>query len=118
MTVNILLTCVNCIYFINCSGKRNGVCKRLREEPGLDGMLDMGGCCLHTINNAYRKATQSVFPEIPELADDVFSFFERSEKRRHEFRKVVLIIFYNFSSINTNTLYLLLLNSYLFFSKF
>lgn len=71
------------------SGAKNGVSKRLRELPGLDHMLDVGGCTLHTLSNANRIATKAIFPEIPDLAEDVFAFFDRSHKRQHEFKQVL-----------------------------
>lgn len=84
----ILVSKISLDFFLIYLGAVNGVCKQLREKPGLENLVDLGGCTLHTVNNANRAATKKVFPEIPDLLDDVYSFFEKSHKRRHEFLKV------------------------------
>jgi hypothetical protein len=74
--------------YVTCLGRKHGVLKRLQETSGFQNLLDAGGCTLHIVSNANRIATTDVFPELPELVDDLFVFFRRSEKRTHEFRQV------------------------------
>ena len=81
------------VYFLFI-GVNKGVMKLLRKSAGLENLIDVGGCTLHTVSNGNRHATVSVFPDIPDVCEDVFCFFDKSCKRKVEFQKVSFFLFY------------------------
>lgn len=65
-------------------GCHKGVFVRLKETPGLQHLLNVGGCSLHIVANGQRHACV-IFEEAITLADSVFAFFHRSHKHTKAF---------------------------------
>lgn len=90
------------IYFLFIGVNKGGILKLLRQSADLENLIDVGGCTLHIVSNGNRHATMSGFPEIPDVCEDVFSFFDKSCKRQVAFQKV------SFGILHVNILFIYL----------
>lgn len=70
------------------SGRRKGAIVQLRKVEGLSHLVDVGGCSLHVVSNANKKATEDHFQETIEMVDEIFYLFKYSLKKKNEFKEV------------------------------